>query len=156
MSLVISSLADAPAHHGWADCIVSIDDPGSRIEVVGPRHGLFLLEDTASEEAEDAAREVCAAILAHVDACGASARSNLLVHCFYGVSRSPAAALGILVHFGMPVEVAWTRVRKARPQAVPNVLLARCFDDLLGCRGELADLAETIARYYRTGRPWLA
>ncbi|BDU77599.1 hypothetical protein [Mesoterricola sediminis] len=154
MPLVITSRQEAPAHHAWADCIVSIDDPGATLRITGPHHGLFLFEDTDTPEAGGPTLAVAEAILAHVDACGATARSNLLVHCFYGVSRSPAAALGILAHFGMPVALAWSRVRRARPQAVPNVQLARRFDEAVGCRGELADLAETIVRHYRTGRPW--
>lgn len=60
--------------------------------------------------------------------------SRVHVHCFYGVSRSTAAACFILGH----QQPAWTdkevleAVLKVRPVAQPNPLLLALADDALG------------------------
>jgi len=61
----------------------------------------------------------------------------LAVHCEAGVSRSGAAALGLLVQETGDVDEAVAVLRRLRPQACPNGLLLAHADRLLGCGGRL-------------------
>ena len=79
-----------------------------------------------------------------VDAQSEDAR--LLVHCFAGVSRSPGAALGILAK-SMPPEKAVEALFKLRPQAVPNPLVVRIWDDRLRLEGKLLGSLQKILQY---------
>lgn len=153
MPIRITDRSQAAIHHSWAECIVSLDDPGSDLEVSGPQHGLFLFRDLLGNDPEGPTLEVCQAILNHVQSCHATLASRMLVHCQAGISRSPAVALGILVSQGLPLDLAWRWVRRARPSAWPNVRVVEHFDALLECRGELASLANRIDQWRcRRGR----
>lgn len=56
------------------------------------------------------------------------------VHCWQGISRSPAVALGLLyLMTGSEDEAAW-HLNRIRPDARPHRKLVRFFDDQLGCR----------------------
>ncbi len=138
MALKITDKAGAPDHFSWADCIVSIDDPGSDIRVVGPKHGVFILNEWASKPHS---LNVCRAILEHAKHCGLTPESKLLVHCVLGVSRSTAVALGLEASLGLDPMAAWQRVYQARPVAWPSIALVGCFDDLLGLKGGLTEVA---------------
>lgn len=66
-------------------------------------------------------------------------RVHLLVHCYAGISRSSAAALALSAQ-AMGVHCATEAmafVRGIRPGCMPNRLLVRHADALLGHRGEL-------------------
>lgn len=72
----------------------------------------------------------------------------LLVHCWMGVSRSPATAL-IAALAVEPEEddlALASRLRSASPYATPNALLIAIGDDMLGRRGRLVDAVRTIGR----------
>ncbi len=72
------------------------------------------------------------------------ADARLIVHCFAGVGRSPGTALGILAK-SMPPDEAVDAVFKLRPQAVPNALVVRLWDQRLGLAGKLlAALQEAL------------
>jgi predicted protein tyrosine phosphatase len=64
------------------------------------------------------------------------------VHCWAGVSRSPATALALLFLLRGDEERAAEELRRIRPQAMPNLRLVRHFDALLGSR--LIDAARNI------------
>ncbi len=63
---------------------------------------------------------------------------SLLIHCYAGISRSPAAALVAMV-LDAPgqEEAAAVALRKAAPYARPNRLLIELSDNLLGRGGRL-------------------
>lgn len=65
----------------------------------------------------------------------------LVIHCMQGVSRSTALALGLLAREVPPLR-AGHLLHSLRPSACPNPLLVRLWDDLLGLRGELVQVAE--------------
>ncbi|PZM17004.1 tyrosine phosphatase family protein [Rhizobium tubonense] len=72
----------------------------------------------------------------------------LLIHCWMGVSRSPAAALiaALAVH---PEEDDMTlvrRLRSASPYATPNARLIQIGDEMLQRRGRLVDAIRSIGR----------
>lgn len=69
---------------------------------------------------------------------------RILVHCAAGMSRSTASAIGICTLAGMTGPDAWAHVRRSRPDLdrhfIPNPLLLRHFDELLGT--DLLDLSD--------------
>jgi predicted protein tyrosine phosphatase len=72
----------------------------------------------------------------------------LLIHCWMGVSRSPAAAL-IAALAIRPEEddlVLVRRLRASSPFATPNARLIAIGDDLLGRRGRLVAAVKEIGR----------
>ena len=62
--------------------------------------------------------------------------SRLLVHCALGMSRSPAVALGLLASQSSVHEAVET-LRSIRPVAMPNRLIVRRWDELLGLDNQL-------------------
>jgi len=72
----------------------------------------------------------------------------LLVHCWFGVSRSPAAALiaALAVQSDIQPEQLALRLRDASPQASPNMRLIEIGDHLLGLKGALIDAVRAIGR----------
>lgn len=65
--------------------------------------------------------------------------ANILIHCDYGASRSPAVAYVALAHKLGPgaEEVALKIIEEIRPEAVPNKLVVQLGDDLLRRKGAL-------------------
>jgi predicted protein tyrosine phosphatase len=80
--------------------------------------------------------------------------ATLLIHCWMGISRSPAAAF-ILACARSPavaeLEIALA-LRKAASSATPNLLMARLADDLLGRGGRIARAVAHIGRGRESGR----
>jgi predicted protein tyrosine phosphatase len=90
---------------------------------------------------------------AHVMAIIAFARAwnqaaPLLVHCWMGVSRSPAAALisALAVAPELDDGDLSLRLRAASPQATPNARLVEIGDRLLDRRGRLISAVKAIGR----------
>jgi predicted protein tyrosine phosphatase len=54
------------------------------------------------------------------------------VHCWQGISRSPAVALGILQYFNHDADIASHELVRIRYNAMPLQLLVQHFDTLLG------------------------
>jgi predicted protein tyrosine phosphatase len=72
----------------------------------------------------------------------------LLVHCWMGVSRSPAAALiaALAVSPDLDDDALARQLRKASPQATPNTRLIEIGDLVLGRRGRLVSAVKAIGR----------
>lgn len=72
----------------------------------------------------------------------------LLIHCWMGVSRSPAAALiaALSVSPELDEQDLANRLRAASPQATPNVRLVEIGDRVLGRGGRLAAAVGAIGR----------
>ena len=90
---------------------------------------------------------------AHVAAIVDFARSwdrsaPLLVHCWMGVSRSPAAALiaALASDADLDDEALARNLRRASPQATPNSRLVEIGDALLGRDGRLVAAVKAIGR----------
>lgn len=74
--------------------------------------------------------------------------SPLLIHCWMGVSRSPAAAAiaALSVHPDQDDLLLAKRLRAASPFATPNVRLISIADTLLQRQGRLVKAMRTIGR----------
>jgi predicted protein tyrosine phosphatase len=72
----------------------------------------------------------------------------LLVHCWMGVSRSPAAALiaALAVHPEQDDAALVRRLRTASRHATPNARLVEIGDAMLGRKGRLVDAIRSIGR----------
>ncbi|MCM2400278.1 tyrosine phosphatase family protein [Rhizobium sp. S153] len=72
----------------------------------------------------------------------------LLIHCWMGVSRSPAAALiaSLAVSPDEADDILAQRLRAASPYATPNTRLIEIGDDLLGRGGALVRAVKAIGR----------
>jgi len=72
----------------------------------------------------------------------------LLIHCWMGVSRSPAAALIAALAVDPDVDdiVLVGRLRLASPQATPNTRLIAFGDELLGRQGRLVAAVKAAGR----------
>lgn len=155
MTLRIKNREEGLASLSWADCAISLEEPGSQLRPIGDRHGIFCFEDSQDEEPTSPKQSDVQAILAHVASCRITLRSKLLIHCFAGLSRSPAVAWGVLVHLGLSPETALARVLRARPQAWPNTLVLHHFDEVLGLGGRLYDMGNLLDRAKTRGpAPW--
>lgn len=73
-------------------------------------------------------------------------RAPLLIHCFAGLTRSPAAAYIALCALNpdTPELLIAHRLRQASETAAPNRLLAAVADRMLGRNGRLAAALDTI------------
>ncbi len=72
----------------------------------------------------------------------------LLIHCWMGVSRSPAAAViaSLAVHPEEEDESLARRLREASPYATPNARLIEMGDVMLGRQGRLVRAIKAIGR----------
>jgi len=72
------------------------------------------------------------------------ADGNLLIHCNAGVARSTAAALAIIADRRGPgcEAEALAEMLRLRPCAVPNLLIVRFADELLGRGGRLLEAVQ--------------
>ncbi|MCW2282494.1 putative protein tyrosine phosphatase [Rhodoblastus acidophilus] len=88
---------------------------------------------------------VVGAILEFGSACAPD--EDVLVHCWMGVSRSPAAAYIIACARAPGKEHALAQnLRSVSPIATPNRLLVSLADDLLGRGGLMVDAIDAIGR----------
>lgn len=64
----------------------------------------------------------------------AAEATGYTLHCWQGISRSPAVALGLLYLMTGSEDEAARHLKRIRPDARPHQKLVRFFDDQLGCR----------------------
>lgn len=132
--------------------ILSLEDPGTPKKTPSWFQGIHeqLHFNDVENAAESAVVQGAMPSLEHVrrivrfgERCLAASDSaepaTVLVHCFAGVSRSPAAAFVLASQaFGKGLEKeALELVLGIRPGAIPNSLVVRHADELLGADGAL-------------------
>lgn len=69
---------------------------------------------------------------------------DLLIHCHAGISRSTAAAIGIVFDRTRDIEFAVKHVLKIVPRASPNTLMLEHFDKLFGTKNLIADATKHL------------
>lgn len=72
----------------------------------------------------------------------------LLVHCQFGLSRSPAMAIGCLLQAGRTIEQAYNEVLAVRPTIDPNTLIISILDAHFKFNGELIKYNQEIRSRY--------
>ena len=137
---------------GWPTRVVSLvgDDLRFPLASFGDHHLILRFHDLEEEVEGFVAptEEQMRAALAHTR--NVAADERLLLHCHAGKSRSPAMAMGILIQAGLPVAAAFEKVRAVRPELIPNRLMIRQLDRILGLKGELVRVVEA---HYRSLGP---
>jgi predicted protein tyrosine phosphatase len=103
-------------------------------DVLGPGPGLVAPDE-----------RLAGAVIAFGRACAPG--DTILVHCWMGVSRSPAAAYVIACARAPGAERAIAQeLRRRSPVATPNRLLVALADDLLARNGRMVDSIDAIGR----------
>ena len=151
-TLSISGLNWANRHKRKFDAIISCEDPerfAKRLRYVGPgpyperlRLRFVDLDRPVpepycnNEEFGLAKEEDVVAALSF-----AEQYDNILVHCTAGVGRSPAIGLAILAQKLGPnkEQEALDELLRIRPESVPNLLIVKHADAILGRSGRLLD-----------------
>lgn len=162
MKLVVCALADlaGEALRRRPAAVISLLGPGQPIppvpfdpprlvlrfnDVAAPRDGLIPPD-----------QQTVARLLAF--AAEAPAAATLLLHCWMGVSRSPAAAfiLACARNPTTPEAQIAQALRQAAPSATPNPLLVRLADDHMARGGRMSAAISLIGRGCETsvGKPF--
>lgn len=72
----------------------------------------------------------------------------LLVHCQFGLSRSPAMAIGCLLQAGRTIEQAYNEVLAVRPTIDPNTLIISILDSHFKFNDELIKYNQEVRSRY--------
>ena len=113
------------------------------------------------DEQVAASRDQVSEILAFGASAFESSENRLLIHCLAGVSRSTAAALGIISQeLGENSEADSLEILMSiRPMAFPNILVVQLADRLLCRGGKLEESLKPMrdaGHYPAEGKAWLA
>lgn len=125
-------------------------------------HDVESLREANSVRAQIPTREHVAEILKMGERCLAHegpSPARLLVHCYAGASRSPAAAYALICQALKDTKAseALEFVLRLRPEAFPNALVVRLADELLGRNREmLRALAPLRATFNQLVDEWIA
>ena len=127
--------------------VVTMLDPGDRLYPrprVAPENHLQLnFEDEEDPSFRDApTKDHCARILHFGKKLPED--SVVVVHCFAGMCRSTAAGLALHYQRYGDLDAARAWLAEDRPQALPNRLMARYFDELLDLNGNFLRLCDEI------------
>lgn len=129
--------------------LITMLDPGDKIwrpsRISRENHLWLAFEDEEDPNHKFApTEEHCVQILAF--AAGLPSDSVTVVHCFAGMCRSTASALAIFVQ-KHGLDSTWHArqwLLEDRPQALPNMLMAKHFDNLLNANGKFWNLCNHI------------
>ena len=148
----LKSIGEMAARHGAREMITLIaeDHNFHRPGLIDPaRHLNVTVNDITFAGKEG----LIAPAESHVEAIVDFARawdqaSPLLIHCWMGVSRSPAAALiaALAADPGLDDAELAANLRRASPQATPNSRLIEFGDAYLGRSGRLVAAVKSIGR----------
>lgn len=146
-AVMVASLSQAQRLKRRFDAVISLEDPDCRPsprlrfnQRPAPAHLVLAFEDV-----DDDALGVRVATRDQVEQAILFARTHshgsLLVHCLRGLGRSTAIALGIISdRFGPFAEAnALQSLLELRPGAIPNLVVVKLADEVLGRQGRLID-----------------
>ncbi|MBB6483245.1 tyrosine phosphatase family protein [Rhizobium lusitanum] len=148
----LARIAEMAVRHGAREMIslMAKEQNFHRPAVIkADRHLLLSMNDISFAGTGDLIAPQEAHVRAIVDFAGEWDRASpLLVHCWMGVSRSPAAALiaALAVHPDQDDMALVRRLRSASPFATPNTRLVAIGDDMLGRKGKLVAAVKEIGR----------
>lgn len=158
MKLLVCALEDMAevARRHPPDGVVSLlsRDQTAPPVIGGPPQLALRFHDIAAPREGLTAPDACAVTRLLEFGAARRAGETLLVHCWLGISRSPAAAF-ILACAAAPAtpeeEIAWA-LRRAAPAATPNPLLVSLADPLLGRCGRMVAAVSMIGRGCESAR----
>jgi predicted protein tyrosine phosphatase len=129
--------AAALRQNGWPTRIVSLVDERV-MKSSGPHHLVVEVDDieVPMSQAITPERHHAEAVLDFTK--DIQPGEKVLVHCHMGMRRSTASALAVMVQHGMSIEDALTHCYAIRPIMMPNRLMARHYDSVLGHEGRFS------------------
>ncbi len=74
-------------------------------------------------------------------------RKDFVIHCEMGMSRSPAVAWGVLVHWGYSPQEAFDAIRRQYPYISPNYEIVRLWDEHFRDTNMIKILEDTFPEY---------
>lgn len=148
----LARIAEMAVRHGASEMIslMSKEHTFHRPAVIkADRHLLLTMNDISFAGTGDLIAPQEAHVGAIVDfATGWDRSTPLLIHCWMGVSRSPAAALiaALAVHPELNDQTLVRHLRSASPFATPNTRLIAIADEMLQRKGRLVAAVKNIGR----------
>lgn len=141
--LKISGIFEAGrwADNGWPTHIISMVDPGVAIQFSADNHLKLHLHDAESQLRSDWILPNESHVESILDFTKDLKDSDrLLVHCHQGLSRSTAAAIGVMLQHGMDYQQAYEHVESVRDILLPNGLIIQILDNKFELDGKLHKL----------------
>lgn len=153
----LDQIAEAAVQHGARE-MISLIAPGQNFHrpavISAERHLNLAVNDIAAET-----DGLVAPAVRHVQRVIDFARSwdrtaPLVIHCWFGISRSPAATLlaSLALAPDQDDEALARRMRAASPHVTPNPGIIAIGDDLLGRNGRLVAAVESMGRGAETSQ----
>ncbi|NLR95526.1 protein tyrosine phosphatase [Rhizobium sp. P38BS-XIX] len=148
----LARIAEMAVRHGASEMIslMSKEHTFHRPAVIkADRHLLLTMNDISFAGTGDLIAPQEAHVGAIIDfAMGWDRSTPLLIHCWMGVSRSPAAALiaALAVHPELDDQTLVRHLRSASPFATPNTRLIAIADEMLQRKGRLVAAVKDIGR----------
>ncbi|OEC93028.1 MULTISPECIES: tyrosine phosphatase family protein [unclassified Rhizobium] len=148
----LARIAEMAVRHGAREMIslMAKEQSFHRPAVIkADRHLLLNMNDISFAGTGDLVAPQETHVRAIIDfATGWDRGAPLLIHCWMGISRSPAAALiaALAVHPEENDLVLVRRLRASSPFVTPNARLIAIGDDMLGRRGRLVAAVKEIGR----------
>jgi predicted protein tyrosine phosphatase len=126
--LTISGYVWAQWHYRDFSAVLTIENPNSycklRVQTPYPEH--LILQFADSELTVASSQNIIDGLMF------ARNKDNLLIHCQFGYSRSPALALGILMERLGSEDAAYAELERLQPTAIPNRYVVAFIDQFLG------------------------
>jgi predicted protein tyrosine phosphatase len=134
-----------PYKKDMGNYILSLINPETNMQQIHKNHRILHFHDTITirpgykEPSEFHVREIIRFVKDVAD------NINVLVHCHAGISRSPAAAIIMLMEKGLTATEAFTETKRIRPHMDPNPLMLEHY-------GLIVDKLESIRAAYQLFR----
>lgn len=148
----LARIAEMAVRHGARDMIslMALDHSFHRPAVIAAeRHLLLGMNDISFAGNDKLVAPQESHIVEIIDFARSWDRASpLLIHCWMGVSRSPAAALiaALAIRPELDDDELVSRLRLASPQVTPNARLVAIGDETLGRKGRLASAVKKAGR----------
>ena len=131
---------------GWPTKIIGVIGDKDLL-IQGPHHLHVIFDDIARpvlgyiHPTEDHFAEILAFSREFTD------DDRVLVHCHFGISRSTAIAIAILIQHGMTYLDAYYHIEMLRPILSPNKLIIHYIDRRFGLDGKLSEIVNQNEKY---------
>ena len=137
ISIKISDLRSAQQDAQQCDYVVSILNPGAIVPKFNCLHHVEVFRDGYHIVDNYYLTPQNIHRLLNFGAQNFKSNDNILVHCHYGVSRSPAMGILYYIQVGFSPEDAFNRISDIRSKMMPNPTIIRYGDEIFGLKNEL-------------------